>query len=70
MTVLRLPGHTCPAIDVAIRAARHGNAEVTIAALETVRAENVAMRAAYWSMHAACKAAGVEVVRVFSDDVP
>lgn len=63
MTVPRPPGHTCPAIDVAIRAARKGNAEVTIAALETVRAENGQMRAAYWAMHKACKAAGVPVER-------
>ena len=51
----RVPGHTCPAIDRAIRAVNRGDQGAAVVALEQVRAENAAMRRAYNAALAALK---------------
>lgn len=63
MILPRLPGHTCPAIDRALRAVRKGDRDGAVEALEAVRAENSAMRRAYNAALAALDGAGVPYTR-------
>lgn len=63
MILPRLPGHTCPAIDRALRAVRKGDRDGAVEALEAVRAENGAMRRAYNAALAALDEAGVPYTR-------
>lgn len=63
MLLPRVPGHTCPAIDRALRAVRKGDRDGAVEALEAVRAENSAMRRAYNAALAALDEAGVPYTR-------